>query len=194
MKKNLTYKILKFFSDLFSQIIKDKRQFLVYSLLSLVLLFFMTRYKPIFITLILILLGGFSMLYIRFFNFSHYIGFELCTMATVLTALAYGPIFSFMTGFVSITLGFIISGYFKPTYFISILTMPLLGLLIPIFSHLPLWQIGLIFTVLYDLIILPLYVIMGSRIHSTVIFFITHIILNLWIFTTIAPVIYRVIN
>ncbi len=193
MRKNLTYTILKFFSDLFNQIIKDKRKFLIYSLLFMLILFFIARYRPIFFMLLLILIGGFSMIYIRFFKLSHYIGFELCTMVTVVTALAYGPLFSFITGFVSITLGFIISGYFKPTYFISIFVMPLVALLIPLFSHLPLWQIGLIVTVLYDMIILPLYVIMGSRIHSTVIFFITHILLNLWVFTTIAPIVYRII-
>jgi hypothetical protein len=151
------------------------------------ILFFLTRYHAIFFTLILIAVGGFSMVYIRFFRWSHYVAFELCTMSTVLTSIAYGPVYGAATGFFSIILGFIVSGYFKPTYFISILAMPLIGLIAPIFIGLPIWQIGMIMTVIYDGIILPLYVVFGSRISSSIVFFITHLFLNFWIFRVIAP-------
>ena len=151
------------------------------------------RFKQLFFTVILILLGAVSLIHSRYFKYSHYIGFELCTLATVLTSLAYGPGVGALTGLVSITMGFILSGYFKPTYFISVLTMPLIGLLVPFFSnHLSLPFLGLLMTLIYDAIILPLYVLVGgSRIASAGIFFVTHVFLNFWIFSTIAPLIYR---
>jgi len=138
--------------------------------------------------------GAVSMIYIRFFKYSHYVAFELCTLATVLTTLAYGPHVGMFTGFMSITLGFVISGYFKPQYFISVLALPLMALIIPFLSHLELWQIGVIVTVIYDLIILPLYALFGSRILSTVVFFITHILLNYWVFTTVAPIVFSIMS
>jgi hypothetical protein len=193
MKKNLTYSFLDSLSRLFNSLIKDKRKALLVSLAVILALLFLKSYKSIFFTILLIGIGAISMLYIRFFTFSHLIGFELCTMSTVVAALAFGPAYGFITGLFSITLGFIISGYFKPSYFISILTLPLMGLAVPFFSNLEIWQIGVLVTVLYDLIILPLYVMMGSRLHSTVIFFFTHLLLNLWVFNSIAPAIYSFI-
>ncbi len=193
-KNNFIYKYLRSVSKLLSQITKDKRKFLFTSVSLLIGLLILTKFKSIFFTIILIMFGAVSMIYIRFFKYSHYVAFELCTLATVLTTLAYGPHVGMFTGFMSITLGFVISGYFKPQYFISVLALPLMALIIPFLSHLELWQIGVIVTVIYDLIILPLYALFGSRILSTVVFFITHILLNYWVFTTVAPIVFSIMS
>ena len=195
-KKNIVYKLLKQGNSLIEKYVKDTRKLLTIILLTTVFLFILVRYKQLFFTLLLILLGAVSLIHSRYFKYSHYIGFELCLMATVLTSLAYGPVYGMVTGFTSITLGFILSGYFKPTYFISVLTMPLIGLLVPFFSnHLSLPYLGLLMTLIYDAIILPLYVLVGgSRIPSASIFFVTHVLLNIWIFSTIAPIILRLMT
>jgi len=129
------------------------------------------------------------MLYIRFAKISHYIGFELCTLATVLTGITYGPHYGAVTGAVSIFFGFVLSGHFKPSYFISVLILPIIGIISPLFSFPELWQLGVLMTIIYDIIILPLYILMGSRVTSTIIFFITHVLLNFWLFQNIAPII-----
>ena len=191
-KNNFIYTYLKSVNNYFNKLTKDKRKFLLTLVSILVILFVLTKFRSIFFTILLILLGAVSMIYIRFFKYSHYVAFELCTLATVLTTLAYGPHVGAFSGFMSITLGFVISGYFKPQYFISDLALPLVALIVPFLSHLDLWQIGVIVTIVYDLIILPLYVLFGSRIVSTIVFFITHVLLNYWIFSTIAPFIYSI--
>ena len=191
-KNNFIYTYLKSVNNYFNKLTKDKRKFLLTLVSILVILFVLTKFRSIFFTILLILLGAVSMIYIRFFKYSHYVAFELCTLATVLTTLAYGPHVGAFSGFMSITLGFVISGYFKPQYFISVLALPLVALIVPFLSHLDLWQIGVIVTIVYDLIILPLYVLFGSRIVSTIVFFITHVLLNYWIFSTIAPFIYSI--
>ncbi len=162
-KPNFVYKLLKQGNNLLEKYVKDTRKLLIIVLLTAIFLFIAVRHKPLFFTVFLILLGAVSLIHSRYFKYSHYIGFELCTLATVLTSLAYGPVYGMITGFTSITLGFILSGYFKPTYFISVLTMPLLGLLVPFFSnHLSLPYLGLLMTLIYGAIILPLYVLVGG--------------------------------
>lgn len=191
-KENIIYRLLKEGNLLLNKLTKDRRQLLLFLLLAIVILLLIKRFEQIFFIISLILLGSLSLIHSRFFKYSHYIGFEFCMMATVLTSLAYGPAVGAFTGFVAISIGLILSGYFKHSYFISVLTMPLIGLIVPFFSNLQLSHLGLLMTLIYDAIILPLYVIIGgSRIISTTIFFATHVLLNYWIFSTIAPIIYN---
>jgi hypothetical protein len=187
----IIYDILKQISNYFESIVKDKQKFLIV-LIGISLIFLIAiKFKPLFIILILISLGAISMIYVRFFNFAHYIGFELCTMATVLVSLAYGPSLGAITAFISLTLAFVISGYFKPKYFVSLLILPIIGLIVPFFKNLSLPLLGVLMSIVYDAIILPIYVAMrSSKVHSALIFFITHTLLNYYVFTTIAPIIY----
>lgn len=188
-KSNIIYKLLKKSNKLIEPYFKDTKKLLMYIIFIILILIILTKYKTLFFTGLLILLGSISMIYVRYFRYSHYVAFELCTLATVLTSLSYGPHIGAMTGLISITGGFVISGHFKPTYFISVLVMPLIGLIVPFFRDLPLLYIGILITIIYDAIILPLYVIIGgSRIISSIIFFVTHVFLNAWVFATIAPI------
>jgi hypothetical protein len=190
-KQNIIYDILLFFNRLFTKITSDKRKFLILMLLGIFSLIIIIRFRRIFFVTTLTAIGALSLMPSKYFRFSHYIGFELCILATVLVSLVYGPVFGAFTGFVSLFGGFVLSGYFKPTYFISVLVMPVIGLLVPLFSHLPLLYLGILMTLLYDAIILPLYVLTGSRVISTVVFFITHVLFNYWIFSTVAPFLYN---
>ena len=157
---------------------------------GVIVLFIIKRFSSIFFTSVLILLGILSFALPRYIAYGKFIGFELCTLATVLTSLSYGPHYGAFTGLVTIFFGFVFGGHFKPTYFISVLTMPVIGLITPLFSDLPLLWIGVLMTLLYDAIILPLYVFIGgSKITSVIIFGITHLFLNAWIFATLAPLI-----
>ena len=190
-KQNIVYDFLKKLDSFLKHIVKDPKKVLGIAILSIIFLIIITKYKAILFFVLLNLLASVSMLYLKITKHAHYVGIELCTLATVLISLKYGHVLGVITGFVSITSALIVSGYFKPSYFVSVLTMPLIGLMVPLFSTLPLWQIGLLMTLLYDAIALPLYVLMGSRIPSTIVFFITHMLFNYWIFTTIAQVIFN---
>ncbi|MEK6916707.1 MAG: hypothetical protein AABW92_03095 [Nanoarchaeota archaeon] len=192
-ENNIVYILLKQSSNLLDDILKDKRKFLVSALLSLLGILVIIKFERLFFIALLIGLGIVSLLYIRFFKYAHYVGIELCMMATVLISLAYGQVAGAFAGFASITGALVLSGYFKPSYFISVLALPLIGLIVPLFSWLNLWQLGVLMTILYDLVVLPLYILMGSRIESSVVFFITHVLFNYWVFTTIAPFFYNLI-
>ena len=189
---NFVYSLLKKASHGLDRYLKHRRNLILIVLIAVVGFYFLKELKKIFFVLLLTALGALSLIPPRYFKYSHYIGFELCMLGTVLTSLAYGPMYGVFTGGVSIFLGFVISGYFKPTYIFSVLTMPLMGLIVPVFRELPLFYIGMLMTLIYDAIILPLYVYIGSsRIVSASVFFITHVLLNAWVFSVIAPLLYR---
>ncbi len=190
-KQNAIYDFLKKVDDFLKHIVKDPKKVLGIAILSIIFLIIITNHREILFFVLLNLLASVSMLYLKITKHAHYIGIELCTLATVLISLKYGHVLGIITGFISITSALIVSGYFKPSYFVSVLALPLVGLIVPLFSGLPLWQIGLLMTFIYDAIVLPLYVLMGSRIPSTVVFFMTHMLFNYWVFTTIAPVIFN---
>jgi hypothetical protein len=189
-KPNLVYRILEKASKLVDHLILHKRYLLGMLIFTVLFFFIAIRFKRMFFTFFLIALGSVSMMYQRYFEFSKYIGLELCMMSTVLVALAYGPAFGAFTGFATIFLALIISGNFKHSSFISILALPLVGFSVQFFRDMPLLYVGILMTIIYDALVLPLYVLLGSRVVSSIIFFITHLMINIWIFTTIAPFLY----
>lgn len=191
-RSNFIYALLNYTSELFNKLTKDKKRIIIVILATIIALFLIKSFQKFFFTALLTGVGALSLIHSRYFRYSYYIGLELCTMATVLTALAYGPAFGVFTGFFSIFIGFVLSGHFKPTYFVSVLAMPLIGVIVPLFSSLPLLYLGLLMTLIYDLIILPLYVLFGSRVASSAVFFVTHIMLNFWFFSAVAPFIYGI--
>ncbi|AJF61169.1 TPA: hypothetical protein HA239_05065 [Candidatus Woesearchaeota archaeon] len=193
MKNNIVYELLKQGSRLLDDVLKDRKKFLVSILLVLLGVLTVIKFERIFFTAVLIGLGVVSLAYIRFFRYAHYVGIELCMMATVLISLAYGSAAGAVAGFATITGALVLSGYFKPSYIVSVIALPMVGLIVPFFSALNLWQLGVLMTVLYDLFVLPLYIMMGSKIESSAVFFITHVLFNYWVFTTIAPFFYTLI-
>ncbi|MEM4397247.1 MAG: hypothetical protein QW757_01320 [Candidatus Woesearchaeota archaeon] len=112
-------------------------------------------------------------------------------MAVVLTTLAYGRKYGVFVAFASLIGGYVLSENFKPSSFISIFTLPLISLIVPFFD-LPMFYLGIIMTIIYDIIILPLYILMGSNIYKSIVFFITHLIFNAWVFYFFAPIIYNI--
>lgn len=193
-KPNPVYRLLRFCNSVAEQLFRNRRAMLLAFLLVVFSLFMFTRHRIVFFTAVLIMAGILSLIPSRYFRYYHHLGIELCTMAAVLTSKAYGPAAGAFTGGISIFLGFVLSGKFKPSYFISVLVMPLIGVLAHFIRDMPLFYTGLLMTVVYDLIILPFYVAMGSKAHSIAVFFATHILFNFWIFSTIAPLIYKLMT
>jgi hypothetical protein len=184
-KPNIVYEGFRKASLILDRFLKDKRLLLLLLLSGLLFLFVIIRFESLFFTALLIGLGAVSMLYQRYFKSP--VGIELCMMATVLTSLVYGPHYGVFTGFASISAALILSGSFKHSSFVSVFTLPLIGLIVPFFRDMPLLYLGLLMTVLYDAVILPVYIMLGSRVVSSIIFFATHVLFNYWVFSTIAP-------
>jgi len=189
-KHNAVYGFLKKLDDFLNKIAKDPKKVLGVAVLFILGLILITKYKAVLFFVLLNLLAAVSMLYLKISKHAHYVGIELCMMATVLISLKYGAVLGIITGFISLISALIVSGYFKPMYFISIIAMPLIAVFVHFFPGTPLWQLGVMMTFLYDFLVLPIYVYTGSRITSAAVFFVTHMLFNYWVFTTIAPLIF----
>ena len=196
INNNFVYRFLVFGNDLINKIFKNRKLFFVLLILFLILAFFVSNFKKYFFTILLIVIASLSFLPQRYFKFFNYIGFEFCMMSVVLITLSYGRIYGVFSAFVSITAGYILSGSFKPSSFISIFALPFVAFIIPFFNafNLSIFYLGILMTIIYDIIILPLYLLMGSRFYTTIIFFITHIIFNAWVFTFIAPFVFSIMH
>ncbi|MBN1503109.1 hypothetical protein JW930_06190 [Candidatus Woesearchaeota archaeon] len=191
-KSNIFYeKVILPVKRIVELIVKKKTNLLIIAISIGFFLFLATRHKKIFFISILTVAGAFSLIYVRFFKQAYIIGFELCTLATVLCARAYGTLIGAVIGFLTIFFGTIISSRVKPTYFISIFTLPVIGVVASLLEFMPISLLGILMTILYDIIVLPLYVMTGSRVISSIVFSVTHIFINAYLFTQIAPFILK---
>jgi hypothetical protein len=172
------------------KVIRSKRNQLIILILLLLVIYISMRHREIFFITLLTIAGAMSMVYIRYVPELYVLGVELCMLSTVTCAKAYGPGIGAGVGLVTITAATIMSGRFKPSSFISIFALPLIGFAAGLID-LKIQVLGVVMTVAYDLIVLPLYYLFGSRLHSTLIFFVSHVLFNYWAFTTVAPVLIR---
>ena len=190
-KNNIFYiyisKIKRFVEN---KILKSKTNILLLLLIIFLILYASIKLKLIFFVGLLSLIGSLSMIYIRYVPELYVTGVELCMMATVLCAKVYGSTVGSFVGFFSLTAAFVISGRIKYTYFISILALTIVGFIVPYFN-LSITTLGITMTIIYDLIVLPLYVLTGSRIPSSIIYFISHVLFNYWVFSNLAPIILK---
>ncbi len=183
-------KLLFSLKDRAEKLLKSKKVTLGLIFFIFIILYAGKYFKDLFFITILTIIGSFSMIYLRYFKAAYIFGIELCMFATVLCARAYGPVTGLVVGFLTIFFSLILSGRFKYSSFISILALPLIGFVTPFFGFWPVEITGVAMTIIYDLIIIPFYILLGSRISSSIIFVVTHLMFNYWVFTNVAPLIY----
>jgi len=131
-----------------------------------------------------VIVGALSLLHQRYTR--NFFGFELCTLMTVLVSIMYGAKAGMLVGVLSITLGMIIAGNIHPTIFVSIFGFLLIGLLASFFTMESFFLAGLLLTVLYDILTVPVYLFFGSNPATTFFYVVTHIPLNWLIFSRAA--------
>ena len=163
-------------------------------LLYLVSIFFI-KHKALFTFFLLLFLASISRLYNHYF-FLPQLGFELYSTATVLTGLLLGPIWGFVQGVLSNFLAYFLSGKIKYYTYISMVSWGIIGFICGYLRHfnINLTLIGVGFVLLYDLITTPIFVISGARITSALFHFVTHLLLSLILFRTLAPLLYIILR
>jgi hypothetical protein len=144
--------------------------------------------KPMLAIACFILIGAASLLYNRFIKIS--LGFEFVMLGTVLAGFLYGMPAALVTGILGMLLAFILTGHFTQGTIVSFIGITAVSLMIPLFKQMEISTAGIILTLIYDAIIVPGYLLTGSRIERTLLFVATHIAFNIWAFMTLAPRIY----
>jgi len=149
--------------------------------------------KPLFFVSLLILIGAFSMVVDRiisifFFYAQMGYSFELILLVTVVSGTAYGPVAGVIVGGLSITLGYILSQRLSIYSIATIPTYILIGFLAHLSANYNIVLVGTAFAIFYNiivsLIIIPL---LGAKPINCIIFGITNIIFNIFVFSRIAP-------
>ncbi len=161
---------------------KRKLKIIFLTLAILLILGFFS--KDILIVSLLTIAASFSMIYNLFIRVS--LGVELVLFATVLCSVAYGYKVGIPVGLVSLFSAEIISMKMSYNTFISFIGIAVVGFAASFGNmHITTW--GILMTILYDLIIIPGYLMTGSNPAKSFIFVATHIPWNIWVFSAFAP-------
>jgi LytS/YehU family sensor histidine kinase len=156
---------------------------------------FVSRHKALFTFFFLLFLASISRLYNHYF-FLPQLGFELYSTATVLTGLILGPMWGLLQGLLSNFFAYFLSGKIKYYTYISMVSWGLIGFVCGHLRHfnINLSILGVGFVLIYDLITTPIFVISGARITSALFHFVTHFLLSLFLFRTVAPLLYTMLR
>ena len=169
-----------------------KKRYFFFGLVAIAvsLYFFHSLIKMLFVMAAFILFGTLSLMYNRWVRVS--LGVELIMMGTVITTVAYGVFPGMVVGFTSLFFAEVLTSRFTYSTFVSFAG---LFVVVVVASRLEfgIMLTGMLMTLLYDAIIAPGYVIMGSSPWRTAIFVVTHLLFNFWMFAVVAPRVFGVV-
>lgn len=168
--------------------IKHKNALMAAGTIIFVVMFILysSYFKAVFALAFLIAIGAASRVWQRFIPLEF--GVELVMLSTVVSALAYGAFAGAAAGFLALSISTLFTqenpGKMWPSFFVIAL-MGVFSTALPIEN---ISLLGVVLTVIYDALISIIYVgFMGARIINTLIFDITHIAFNYFVFFHIAP-------
>lgn len=180
----------------FLRFLVEKRLIVAIAITAAVLAFFFWAYvKQLVVIAFFIFLGAISMLYNRWIKVS--VGVELVMLGTIITSVAFGRLPGLVVGLVGLFLAEIISERFTYSTFISFIGIAAAAMAAPdVFqwANHSITSTGIILTIIYDAIIIPGYLLLGSDIGRSAFFTVTHIIFNIWVFSFIAPLLFRILT
>lgn len=148
--------------------------------------------KDLFIMSMFVALGIGSMLYHRYIRTP--LGIELITFGVVISGRLFGPAAAMVVGFTSLLGAELFTGSLQHKTIVSFLGILIMGFLTQFFSAYSVTTEGIILVIIYDAIIIPGYLALGSSPVRSALFVITHIAFNIWVFSTIAPVVYGILS
>lgn len=167
--------------------------FLLVLVYLILLVYFL--YRPFFIFFFLLFLASISRMYNHIYWLPQ-LGFELYSTATVLTGLLLGPWLGLLQGILSQFFAYFFSGKIKHYAIIGMSSWAIIGFICGLIRNLDfsVTQIGIFFVVLYEAITTPLFRLSGVRTFSAIFHLITHIIISVFLFSTIVPILYNILR
>ncbi len=170
-------------------------RYILYLILFYLALVFFQKHKTFFTFFILLFLASISRIYNHFFWLPQ-LGFELYSTSTILTGLLLGPWYGMLQGLLSNFFAYFFSGKIKYYTYISMTAWGLIGLTCGLIRHLNIniTVLGVLFVIIYEIITVPIFVISGARISSAMFHTFTHILLTMFIFRTLVPILYAILR
>lgn len=179
----------------FLKFLIEKKLIVPFAIAAAVFLFFFGAYIKLLAAIaFFIFLGAISMIYNRWVKVS--IGVELVMLGLVITSIAFGRLPGLIVGLAGLFLAEVISERFTYSTFVSFIGIVVVAVIAPDVFQLANHSItttGIILTLVYDAIIVPGYLLLGSDFGRSAFFTVTHIIFNIWAFSFIAPLLFRIL-
>ncbi len=167
-----------------------KRFFIALVISSAALLFLFRNFvEMLAVMAFFIALGVASMMYNRWIKIS--LGIEFIMLGTVITGLVYGKFPALVVGLVSLFFAEVITDRFTYSTFVSFVGIFAVSMVTPMLDGISITWVGIWMTLLYDAVIGPGYIIVGSSVWRTLLFVVTHILFNIWVFVFAAPWVFR---
>ncbi len=179
----------------FVRFLFERRLAVLFVIAAAVLLFFFWGYvKTLAMMAFFIVLGAVSMVYNRWLKLS--LGIEFIMLGLVITSIVSGRLPGLVVGILGLFLAEVIAERFTYSTFVSFIGLVVVALIAPIVFDQTnsITSAGIILTVVYDAIIIPGYLLLGSSIGRSALFVVTHIAFNVWAFSFLAPAFFRVLS
>jgi hypothetical protein len=163
----------------------------------LFVVFFLTLFllkKNFFIVLFFVALGAISLTWRLFFDAP--IGIELITLSTAVCAMKYGSTYGAMVGLISVIIGMSLNlRLFRSPMdtMYHIVGYTIMGSILGHFSLASLFPVGMAAIVIYDIIYIPFRLFVNSSWLKLVLYIVSNILFNYFIFSTFGPMIVRLV-
>jgi len=144
------------------------------------ILFLILLLKNIFIIMLMLAIAIISLLHNLFTR--NLVGFELCTFATVLCAVKFGAAAGIFVGVFSILVGMLLSRNIDEGIILMMIGFAAIGFFASLFDFSNIFVVGMAATIIYDIVVVGFYILMGSSPLKNASYFVTHLILNFYIF------------
>ena len=164
----------------------QKRYLVLIGFASLALIFLLSLsfIKMAVVMSVLIVLGVGSLMYNRFVRVS--LGFELILFGCVVAANVYGFFQGLIVGWVSLFFAEVLTGRLTYSTAVSFAGLLVVSAAASVLD-MNIVALGILMVFLYDFVIAPGYLVMGSSLWRTLLFVGTHIMFNAWLFFFVAP-------
>ncbi|MCK5594031.1 MAG: ECF transporter S component [Candidatus Aenigmarchaeota archaeon] len=160
--------------------------------LMIVVAFIVTAYphapflKTAIIMMAFIGLGAISRIWLRVIPFQS-LGIELILLFTIISGRLFGPVAGVIVGVTSMVLSAIISDEEPMKLWPAFVAIAIVGHLSGVLTIASISVLGIVLTILYDIIISVIYYFLGSSGAKIILFDVTHITWNYWVFYNVAP-------
>tara|TARA_Y100000034_G_scaffold106593_1_gene135425 strand:- start:183 stop:743 length:561 start_codon:yes stop_codon:yes gene_type:complete len=145
--------------------------------------------RALFFIIFFILIGAFSMWYHVYIKWT--LGMELVFSGTVLCSIAYGPLAGAIVGFFGLFLGKLLTMRISPITLLSLIGIIIVGIVAHFIFTGNVSVTGITLLLAYNIILLPLYYMMGGNPIRILTFSATHLLFNWWMLSNVAPMLLK---
>ena len=168
----------KSFLEFYKAVVSERSLKII--LVVIFVLFIFLLLKNVLVILIMLGIAIISLLHNMFTR--NLVGFELCTFAAVFCAMKFGAGAGIFVGVFSILIGMLLSGNIDEGIILMMIGFAAIGFFASLFDFSKIFAVGMAATIIYDIIVVGFYILMGSSPVKNASYFLTHLILNFYIF------------